>query len=119
MTAEPAVRELPSGDHLVIWRISVTRPIAEQRPKQPADTITCVSFDPSMQQAARDWRIGDVIEVTGALRRRFWRSSHGSSSVFEVEAKTATRINLAAEAETASDAPTAAQSEASGGHQPS
>ncbi|MGI5121192.1 single-stranded DNA-binding protein [Marinactinospora thermotolerans] len=92
VTAEPAVRELPSGDHLVTWRVSVVRPPQEQRPNQPADPITCVSFHPSMEEATRGWRIGDLVQVTGALRRRFWRSPSGAASVFEVEARTARRI---------------------------
>ncbi|GAA3756998.1 single-stranded DNA-binding protein [Spinactinospora alkalitolerans] len=93
VTAEPAVRELPSGDHLVTWRLSITRPPAEQRPNQPADPITCVSFRPAMEETTRGWRIGDVVQVTGSLRRRFWRSPNGSASVFEVEAKTARRVD--------------------------
>nr|WP_236700323.1 single-stranded DNA-binding protein [Allosalinactinospora lopnorensis] len=92
VTAEPAVRELPSGDHLVTWRISVTRPPAEQRPNQPADPITCVSFHPSIEETTRGWRIGDVVEISGSLRRRFWRSQNGSSSVIEVEARKAHRV---------------------------
>ncbi|MDA8369334.1 MAG: single-stranded DNA-binding protein [Nocardiopsaceae bacterium] len=92
VTAEPAVRELPSGDHLITWRISITRPPEEQRPNQPADPITCVSFQASMEEDTRGWRIGDVVQVTGALRRRFWRSQNGSASVIEVEAKAVRRI---------------------------
>ncbi|MFC4565321.1 single-stranded DNA-binding protein [Nocardiopsis mangrovi] len=87
VTAEPAVRELPSGDHLVTWRISITRPPAERRPNQPADPITCVSFLESMQDATRGWRIGDIVGVHGSLRRRFWRTPGGSTSVIEVEAR--------------------------------
>ncbi|TDQ47538.1 single-stranded DNA-binding protein [Actinorugispora endophytica] len=96
VTAEPSVRELPSGDQLVTWRIAVTRPQSEQRPNQPADPITCVSFRRDMAELTRDWRIGDTVQVTGALRRRFWRSPNGSASVFEVEAKTACRVGAAA-----------------------
>lgn len=96
VTAEPSVRELPSGDQLVTWRIAVARPPSERRPNQPADPITCVSFRRDMVELTRDWRIGDTVQVTGALRRRFWRSSHGSASVFEVEAKTAYRVRSAA-----------------------
>lgn len=93
--AEPAVRELHSGDQLVTWRISVTRPSAERRSRQTADPITCVSFHRDMAELTRDWRIGDTVQVTGALRRRFWRSANGTASVFEVEAKTARRVSPA------------------------
>lgn len=93
--AEPSVRELPSGDQLVTWRISVNRPRAEKRARQEADPITCVSFRRDMVELTRDWRIGDTVQVTGALRRRFWRSANGVASVFEVEAKTAHRVGTA------------------------
>ncbi|PSK91737.1 single-stranded DNA-binding protein [Murinocardiopsis flavida] len=92
VTAEPAVRELPSGDHLITWRISITRPTAEQRPNQPADPITCVSFQAIMEEVTRGWRIGDTVQISGSLRRRFWRSPSGSSSVIEVEVRAAQRL---------------------------
>jgi hypothetical protein len=99
VTAEPAVRELPSGDHLVTWRISITRPPDEQRPNQPADPITCVSFRPAIEAATRGWRIGDVVAVRGSLRRRFWRTPGGSSSVIEVEARAVEHVERAADPE--------------------
>ncbi|MEY9210996.1 single-stranded DNA-binding protein [Thermobifida halotolerans] len=96
VTAEPSVRELPSGDQLVTWRIAVARPPSEQRSNQQVDPITCVSFHKDMVELTRDWRIGDTVQVTGALRRRFWRSANGAASVFEVEAKTAWRVRAGA-----------------------
>ncbi len=104
VTAEPAVRELPSGTHLTTWRISVTRPPADQRPNRPVDPITCVSFRPSIEEATRGWRIGDLIQVSGALRRRFWRSPNGSNSVVEVEVCDAHRITPA-ESSVSADVP--------------
>ncbi|ASU84606.1 single-stranded DNA-binding protein [Nocardiopsis gilva YIM 90087] len=105
VTAEPYVRELPSGDHLVTWRISVARPPANRRPNQPADPITCVSFRPDIEEATRGWRIGDVVQVSGALRRRFWRSSKGSTSVIEVEAASVALLESASAASTVHRAP--------------
>ncbi|MGV2386760.1 MAG UNVERIFIED_CONTAM: single-stranded DNA-binding protein, partial [Thermobifida fusca] len=93
--AEPSVRELHNGGQLVTWRIAVNRPSSKRRPRQEADPITCVSFHRDMVELTRDWRIGDTVQVTGALRRRFWRSVHGAASVFEVEAKTARRVKAA------------------------
>lgn len=70
--AEPSVRELHRGGQLVTWRIAVNRPVSERRPRQEADPITCVSFHRDMVELTRDWRIGDTVQVTGALRRRLW-----------------------------------------------
>ncbi|MBV2365697.1 single-stranded DNA-binding protein [Streptomonospora nanhaiensis] len=92
ITAEPAVRELPSGDRLTSWRVSIARPPSEQRPNQASDPITCVSFQTAIEHDTRDWRIGDTVQVSGALRRRFWRSAKGSASVVEIEARHVRRL---------------------------
>nr|WP_246421973.1 single-stranded DNA-binding protein [Nocardiopsis mwathae] len=113
VTAEPYVRELPSGDHLVTWRISVARPAADRRPNQPADPITCVSFRPAIEAATRGWRIGDIVRVSGALRRRFWRSAKGVTSVIEVEAASVALV------ESAAAGGGRRRDDAAAGHQPS
>ncbi|MDA0567808.1 single-stranded DNA-binding protein [Streptomonospora sp. S1-112] len=92
ITAEPAVRELPSGDRLTSWRVSIARPASEQRPNQSSDPITCVSFQTAIERDTRDWRIGDTVQVSGALRRRFWRSAKGAASVVEIEARQVQRL---------------------------
>ncbi|MUL43874.1 single-stranded DNA-binding protein [Streptomonospora sp. PA3] len=93
VTAEPYVRELASGDRLTTWRISISRAPAQQRPNQSADPITCVSFQEAIEERTREWRLGDVVQVSGALRRRFWRSPKGSASVVEIEARAVRRIS--------------------------
>ncbi|GAA4958360.1 hypothetical protein GCM10023224_50410 [Streptomonospora halophila] len=93
ITAEPCVRELASGDRLTTWRVSIARAPAQQRPNQAADPITCVSFQEAVEERTREWRLGDVVQVSGALRRRFWRSPKGSASVVEIEARTVQRIS--------------------------
>ncbi|QVQ52107.1 single-stranded DNA-binding protein [Spiractinospora alimapuensis] len=87
ITAEPALRELSSGHTLARWRVAVTRPVADQRGRVKTDAVTCVTFDPSIHDSLREWRLGDVVEVSGALRRRFWRAESGPVSTFEVEAR--------------------------------
>ncbi|GAB3715090.1 single-stranded DNA-binding protein [Nocardiopsis oceani] len=85
VTAAPTERDLPSGDRLVFWRICVARPSEPHLSRQRVDSLTLVSFDADTQAAVRDWRIGDVVRVTGALRRRVWRGWSGIRSVLEVE----------------------------------
>lgn len=89
ITAVPTVRELPSGDRLVSWRIGVARPRSLERPGHRLDSLTLVSFDEKFVERVRDWRMGSVIRVTGSLRRRIWRGSQGVRSVLEVEVATA------------------------------
>jgi len=93
ITAEPYVRELASGDRLTTWRISIARTPARRRPNQSSDPITCVSFQQAIEEGTREWRIGDTVQVSGALRRRFWRSPKGAASVVEIEARTVQRIS--------------------------
>jgi single-strand DNA-binding protein len=53
--------------------------------KATVDTIDCVAFKPVVQRKAGNLAIGDVVEVTGALRRRFWKTGVGVASRMEIE----------------------------------
>jgi len=83
-------RELPSGDEVVSWRLVVDRPSTAQR--GGIDAIDCVAFAARLRRAALKWQPGEVIEVEGALRRRFWRAGTGTASRFEVEVSRAARV---------------------------
>lgn len=95
VTAEPLVRELPSGDHLATWRICVARPATTRFRGRRIDSVTCVSFDRSVHRRLHGWRLGDVVRITGALRRRVWRGRDGVRSVCEVEAATVAVVRTA------------------------
>jgi single-strand DNA-binding protein len=89
VSGEPTVRVLPSGDELVSWRLVVGR---ENRAVSPSgrqlptvDTIDCVAFKAGVRRTAARWAGGEVIEVRGELRRRFWRGAQGAASRCEVE----------------------------------
>ncbi|CAB4340916.1 MAG: single-stranded DNA-binding protein [Actinobacteria bacterium] len=83
VTSEAEPFELPSGDTLMKFRVVVPRhkPVT----KATVDTIDCVAFKPVVQRKAGNLAIGDVVEVTGALRRRFWKTGVGVASRMEVE----------------------------------
>jgi single-strand DNA-binding protein len=89
VSGEPIVRVLPSGDELVSWRLVVGRdnhrasPTGRQLPT--VDTIDCVAFKAGVRRTAARWAGGEVIEVRGELRRRFWRGAQGAASRCEVE----------------------------------
>lgn len=87
-------RTLPSGDALVSFRVVVGRPPeARGRSRAPAiDTIDCVVWGGPARRTALGWAAGDVVEVTGALRRRFWRAGGGAASRTEVEVLKARRL---------------------------
>ncbi|MDS1268672.1 single-stranded DNA-binding protein [Lipingzhangella sp. LS1_29] len=92
ITSEPALRKLSGGQRLVTWRLEVPRCSREQPSVQKTDTVTCVSFSPQVQAVVRGWRLDDLVQVDGALRRRRWRSASGSSVVYEVEARAVARL---------------------------
>jgi len=96
-------RELPSGDVLASWRVVVDRgsdgpPPVEGRRLPSVDTIDCATHRKQIRRLALGWEPGDTLEITGSLRRRFWRGPHGLASRYEVEAVSARRLARAAPA---------------------
>lgn len=91
--ADPQGRTLPSGDEIVVWRLVVDREPREaaRHGRATVDTLDCVAFAPGARRAARGLVPGDVVEVCGALRRRFWKGVGGVASRCEVEADTVRR----------------------------
>lgn len=85
VTSAPVVKELPSGSEVVTVRLSVVR---EQTPmtagsRATSDWLDCSAWSPRCRRTVQRWRPGDVVEVEGALRRRFPRG--GGVSRVEVE----------------------------------
>lgn len=85
------LRELPSGDTLLVFRLTVRRPAPPPRaarPREPRqDTITCVSFGKGLITRSAGWQPGDLLEVEGSLRRRFWRTPTGRAVAHEVDCR--------------------------------
>lgn len=94
LAAPAEERALPSGDVLVAFRLVVARPPAKKRRERAPtiDTIDCVAWDSAPRRNVLGWQPGDVVEVTGALRRRFWRAGAGAVSRTEVEVAKARRV---------------------------
>lgn len=95
LAAPAEERTLPSGTVLVTFRIVVgrpppVRPVPARTPT--VDTIDCVAGTAAARRAALGWLPGDVVEVTGSLRRRFWRAGAGAASRTEVEVAKARRL---------------------------
>lgn len=99
LAATPEERELPSGDVLASFRLVVDRPPAARAPATrgaSVDTLDCVVRGAGLRRAAQAWRSGDVLEVQGALRRRFFRTAAGTGSRYEVEVARGKRLSRAA-----------------------
>lgn len=82
VSGDPMTREMPSGDELVTLRLVVTRVGGG-----PVDTIDCACWSARARRAAGRLVDGDRVRVEGALRRRFFRSSGGPASRYEVEVR--------------------------------
>lgn len=83
---------LPSGDTVVTFHVVVSRPPRtakeqERRPREPTvDTLACAAWTSRSRRTVLAAQSGDLLEVDGALRRRFRRSAGGSPvSFYEVE----------------------------------
>lgn len=88
------VREtiLPSGDPVVSFHLVVSRAVRggrghERRPREPTvDTLACAAWTSRCRRTVLAAGPGDVLEVEGALRRRFRRAAGGPpTSFYEIE----------------------------------
>lgn len=87
VTTGPDERSLPSGAVIITFRMSVARePTAMTRDsKQTVDWVDCTAWGGRARRSVRRWSAGDVVEIEGALRRRFYRGSGGAVTRLEVE----------------------------------
>lgn len=99
VTGAPSVRTLPSGDDIVTWRVSVDREPSSSRADGPGrrvvDALDCVAWTAATRRSASACQENDVVEVVGALRRRFWRAGSVPVSRCEVEAARVRRLQRA------------------------
>lgn len=86
LSQEPELRELPSGDTIWTFRVVVAREPTKERPRPPVDALECVVRAGRLKRSVRSWHAGDVVEVEGALHRRFYRAGGAVASRVEVEA---------------------------------
>lgn len=98
----PAVaqeKELPSGDLLCTFRVAVPRDAptigANGAVRRLVDSLECVTWSARVRRSAQSWDVGDLVEVSGVLRRRFYKSGTTSASRVEVEVTSGRRLRRA------------------------
>lgn len=100
VSGEPTVRELPSGDEIVTFRLVVQRP-DDSRARvtgQRVDTFDLVCWATRLRRQGARLADGDEIAVSGSLRRRFWRAGAAVQSRVEVEVVAITAVSGAVSA---------------------
>ena len=87
VSGEPTVRELPSGDEIVTFRLVVPRPQDSRAREtgQRVDTFDLVCWATRLRRQGARLAVGDEIAISGSLRRRFWRAGAAVQSRVEVE----------------------------------
>ncbi|HUW77748.1 MAG TPA: single-stranded DNA-binding protein [Candidatus Nanopelagicaceae bacterium] len=88
VSSDPGERELPSGDVVLELRLVVPR-----SDRLGVDTLDLAFWKADLRRKARKLKIGDVIEVSGSLRRRFWQGKAGLSSRSQVEVSKVAKVN--------------------------
>jgi single-strand DNA-binding protein len=84
----PAVdRELPSGEHVVEFRLIITR--AE---REGVDTLDIAAWSAKSRRTALSLKAGEWVEVSGSVRRRFWQGPAGLASRWQIEGESITRL---------------------------
>jgi single-strand DNA-binding protein len=98
LAAAPRLRELPSGDTVWNLRVVVERPPVppgKERPRQRVDSLECAVWSGRLKKQVEKWAAGDVVDVTGSLRRRFFRVGGVTASRVEVELTGGRRVRRA------------------------
>lgn len=87
VSAAPSERELPSGDRVVTFRLVLPRSRTPMTAKsrQSSDWVDCAAWGARARRSAAGWKVGDHVEIEGALRRRFYRDGGGTATRLEVE----------------------------------
>lgn len=92
-------RVLPSGDTLCTFRVAVPRDPAAggagAAKRGQVDSLECVAWSGRVRRSVLAWQVGDLVEVSGALRRRFFRTAAGPASRVEVEVTSGRRLRRA------------------------
>ncbi len=86
ISGEPVERQLPSGDHVVSFRVVVPRrTVARRRTRQSVDTVERSAWTAKLRRTAVRLAAGDSVAVSGELRRTFRRSGAGVTSWVTVD----------------------------------
>ena len=96
VSGQPEERVLPSGTALWTFRLVVPRLAPREGTRQSVDVLDCAVWGGRVRRAVASWGDGDHVEVSGAVRRRFFRAGGGTASRVEIEVSAGRRVRRAA-----------------------
>ncbi len=89
LSGAPEERVLPSGDTVWTFRVVIGRPpepaSGSGSRRSRVDTLECAVWSGRVKRSVPTWHDGDIVEVGGALRRRFFKSGGATVSRVEVD----------------------------------
>ena len=80
-------KELPSGDKVMEFRIVIARSDAEG-----FDTIDISAWSSKLRRTAGSLKNDQWVEVSGSIKRRFWRGAAGLASRWQIDASEISRL---------------------------
>ena len=96
LSADPAQLTMPSGDTVWTFRLVVERTGVGARRGQQLDTLDCAVWSGRAKRSVASWAVGDLVEVNGAIRRRFYAAGAAKVSRYQVEVGSGRVIRRAA-----------------------
>ena len=87
VSAPATVKELPSGDKVVEFRLIITR-----IDRDGVDTLDIAAWSGKTRKTALSLKSDEWIEVSGSVHRRFWQSPAGLASRWQIEASEISRL---------------------------
>ena len=87
VSAPATDRELPSGEHVVEFRLIITR-----TEREGVDTLDIAAWSSRVRRTALSLKAGEWVEISGSIRRRFWQGPTGLASRWQIEAESITRL---------------------------
>lgn len=87
VSGEATDRELPSGEHVVQFRLIITR-----QEREGVDTLDIAAWSAKSRRSALSLKPGEWVEISGSVNRRFWQGPAGLASRWQIQADSITRI---------------------------
>ena len=87
VSAAATDRELPSGEHVVEFRLIITR-----TQRDGVDTLDIAAWSAKTRRTALALKAGEWVEVSGCVNRRFWQGPAGLASRWQIQAESITRL---------------------------